>query len=777
MGQQPQIATARDGADERLFVGSGVRSLDTRADLLPQAPTSVSAPVSQASWLAGEAARWREAGTFERETGTAFLFVPVLFGCGVLAYRALPVEPALVTVALAGLTSAVLAWAAGRSIRRAQPVALVALAVIAGVFCAKLETLRAGTQMLGSSVTTQLSGFVREIENRANGRVRLTIDLTATERPKLRYQPQRIRATMRAPAGFQAGDHITGRARLLPHRGPVLPGSYDFAYHGYYAGVGANGFFLGRPERTETPPSRAVIMRLGDAVQNLRHVIAARIANVSSAGDPGAIAAALVTGLTDPISQSGVEVLRRTGLAHILSISGLHMALVAGIFLAGLRALAALFPLFSSKHPVKKYAATGALVGAFVYLNLAGGSVATQRSFIMLAVMLLALLFDRAALTMRNLAIAAMIVLALSPHEIAGPSFQMSFAATAALIAIYAAVTRHSANRPRRMPLGPVRRTMRALALGIGALALTALVGGAATAPFAAYHFHAVAPLGLITNVLAMPIVSLIVMPAGVIGTLLMPLGLDAPVFALMAWGTARVLDIAQWVDGLAPPGVAGLVPSGALALMALGMCVMLLPVTRLRLLAVPPLLVAALLLAWRPVPDILVSEDARLVAVRTDDDLLLSRKRANAFLLGIWQKALGGLPDRSPRGGNNTAEQGGFACDGDLCVFDQPGRPVVVHSQSTGEDAPDNANAIVARWCGRADLVVIADATAEVTCDAPQTLIVTARQLALQGSMAMHWEEEATPPTAVFAHPGINRPWHDQRRFSRAARGLPDYR
>ncbi|MCC0029053.1 MAG: ComEC/Rec2 family competence protein [Brucellaceae bacterium] len=361
---------------------------------------------------------------------------------------------------------------------------------------------------------------------------------------------------------FRAGDHVEGRVRLLPHGGPALPGGYDFAYHGYYDGIGANGFVLGSLRRTAVQPPRDAMARARDTIHNLRQTVAARIVQVAGTGDPGTIAAALVSGMTDPISEEGANVLRRTGLAHILSISGLHMALVAGIFLAGLRALAALFPGFSSRHPVKKYAAAGALAGAFAYLHLAGGSVATQRSFVMLAVMLLALLFDRSALTMRNLAVAAMVVLVISPHEIAGPSFQMSFAATAALIAVYGALAHWREARTRRAWRGGLlRRGMRLLVIGIGALALTALIGGSATALYAAYHFHAVAPLGLVTNVLAMPLVSFVVMPAGVAGTLAMPFGLDAPFFAAMGWGTARVLDIARWVDTLSGPGITGIVP------------------------------------------------------------------------------------------------------------------------------------------------------------------------------------------------------------------------
>ena len=299
------------------------------------------------------------------------------------------------------------------------------------MFFAKLETMRAGTKVMGGEISTRLTGRVAVIEHQANGRIRMTIDVLATERPTLKYVPQRVRVSARAiPDGLKAGDVVTGAARLGPPSGPTRPGGYDFSFNSYFDGIGANGFFLTGPEMAATPVPMSARTSFFATVENLRTDLANRIRG-EIGGAEGEIAAALVAGVRAGIPEDVNEALRRTGLAHMLSISGLHMALVAATIMTVLRLGFAFFPDFASRRPVKKYAASAALVALAVYLFISGTAVAAERSFIMIGVMLTAMLFDRAALTMRNLAIAAIAIIVVSPHEVAGPSFQMSFAATA----------------------------------------------------------------------------------------------------------------------------------------------------------------------------------------------------------------------------------------------------------------------------------------------------------------------------------------------------------
>ena len=249
---------------------------------------------------------------------------------------------------------------------------------------------------------------------------------------------------------------MTGLVRLLPPSGPVRPDSYDFSFESYFDGIGASGFFLRGPELRWTVRSRAAQPRVSSRPSS---VCATALPTVSASrigGAEGEIAAALVVGVRAGIPRGGERgAAPRRPLSHHLDFGPAYGA-GGGTIMGLLRVGFAFFPDFSSRRPVKKYAAAAAIVGLAVYLFISGAEVAAQRSFIMLAVMLTALLFDRAALTMRNLAISAMVVIVVSPHEVAGPSFQMSFAATAALVGAYAGWSDYRSRRPIQPPSAPL---------------------------------------------------------------------------------------------------------------------------------------------------------------------------------------------------------------------------------------------------------------------------------------------------------------------------------
>jgi competence protein ComEC len=488
------------------------------------------------------------------------------------------------------------------------------------VLAAKTETWRAGTRMLGGEISTRLTGRVIEMEHQPNGRVRLTIDVIATEDPMLRYAPERVRVSARTvPAGVRSGTVVSGVARLQPPTGPVRPGSYDFSFESYFNGIGASGFFLSGPAPVDPPAPPTLAARFSAAVKNARATLAGRIRD-RIGGVEGEIAAALVVGVRAGIPESVNEAMRRSGLAHILSISGLHMALVAATIMAALRGGMALFPEFSSRRPVKKYAAFISLVAIAAYLFISGGEVAAQRSFIMLAVMLTAVIFDRAALSMRNLAIATILVVAWSPHEAVGPSFQMSFAATVALIGAYSAWSER-----RRRPGGPPRgafpfRVARKGLSHVTGLVMTSLIAGAATTLYGAYHFQRVSPLSLGANLAAMPAVSGIVMPFAVMGMVAMPFGLDGPFFDIMGKGITAMIAVAEWFSQRSPIDGVCIIPPAAVVILTVALVVATLFTTWLRLAAVPLLALGLLSIAGREIPDVLISEDGRVVALRLDD-------------------------------------------------------------------------------------------------------------------------------------------------------------
>ncbi|MBA3447462.1 MAG: ComEC/Rec2 family competence protein, partial [Pseudaminobacter sp.] len=540
----------------------------------------------------------------EIDRGVAFLLMPVFLALGAMTYFALPLEPGFASL-IGGVVFALVALIAVPFGRTPHFVLAAILLCFCGMLLAKAETWRAGTKMLGGEISTQVSGHVVALDHLANGRVRLTIDVTATDRPKLRYAPERIRASARKiPPGMEVGSHLKGLVRLMPPSGPVRPDSYDFSFESYFDRIGANGFFMREPELASPDAPARLKAKFSAWVQNSRILIADRIRGRIS-GAEGEIAAALVVGVRAGIPEDVNEALRRTGLYHIISISGLHMALVAGTIMGALRAVFALFPGFASRRPVKKYAASAALLAIAAYLFISGAQVAAQRSFIMLSVMLTALLFDRAALTMRNLAISAMVVIAVSPHEVIGPSFQMSFAATAALVGAYAWWSERSHAKPRPQARRSVpAAAIRKLAVIAAGLAMTSIVAGLATAAFGAYHFQRVSPLSLLANLAAMPVVSVFVMPFAVLGALAMPFDLDGPFFDVMGKGLTAMIAIANWFSARSPIDAVGLVSPRAVVLMTIALILATMMTTRLRLAALPFAILGILMLTSARTPD-----------------------------------------------------------------------------------------------------------------------------------------------------------------------------
>ena len=353
-------------------------------------------------------------------------------------------------------------------------------------------------------------------------------------------------------------------------------------------------------------------------MQRLRDAIDARIRAVLP-GDPGAIAAMLINGRRDAIDPHLYDAMFVSGIGHVLSISGYHMAVVAGVIFFIFRAGLALIPGLADRAPIKKWAAFAALVVTAFYLLLSGNQVATQRSFIMIAVVLIGVMLDRPTLTMRTLTVAALLVLFFAPEAVVHPSFQMSFAATLALIAGYS-------NGALKVRAGADSSLgARAALWGVNeivGLTLASLLAGFATTPYAAYHFHRIAPYGVLANLLAMPVVSAWVMPMGILGVLAMPFGFDAECWRQMGYGIEWMDAVALWVASL--PGAFGRVttfrhraasarhrgPAGdgvvenAAALERRAACALL----------------AVIWAARVPVPDVLVADDGRTFAVRGAD-------------------------------------------------------------------------------------------------------------------------------------------------------------
>jgi competence protein ComEC len=417
---------------------------------------------------------FQSAASVEKDRGLAFLFLPVAMGAGAGLYYMAPSDPPWLLLAVGFMVALLAGFLAHLRHSGFAKTAGFAAALFSGSLAAAFEAHN-GVILLDSDVTTSVTGVVEAREFDPDGRVRYLLRLTNTADPQIRRPPDRVRLSARRPhQPAPVGSRISGRARLTAPSGPVMPGGYDFAFRSFADGIGAQGYFYRAPTYSLEPPGRRGAVQVWrDGLRTAREDIAARIRQVLP-GDPGGIAAALTVSDRRGISRETVDALRATGLAHILAISGLHMALAAGILYIGVRKSLAVFPALVEALPVKKVAAVGALMTATAYLLISGGSVSTQRAWVMLAVMLVAVMADRPALTMRNVALAAIVIILISPSAVVGPGFQMSFAATAALISAYAAIARRARNTAARQAGQPARTGLRSLP-GLAAKALLGL--------------------------------------------------------------------------------------------------------------------------------------------------------------------------------------------------------------------------------------------------------------------------------------------------------------
>jgi len=739
----------------------------------------------------------------ERAFGHDFLFIPVSIGCGAVLWFSLDATPSPVILIATFLFVAVLAlfvrYKAGIAAAVCGPFAFLLL----GMLLADLETRRAGTVVLDTPVTTTITGTVARREVDARGYWRYVVDLTATADPTLSRPPQRISVLSRGGGEpIALGATLRGKVRLSPPSGPALLGLNDFAFTSYFRGIGATGFFYKSPDALVSPVGDAradkgwlewADMRL----YGLRSAIAERI-RTTIGGDAGAFAASIITDERQAISAETMEALRLSGLAHIVAISGLNMALASGIFFVGLRLAFSLFPAFAQRWPVKKIAAFAALLMTLAYYLISGFAVSAERAWLMMSVMLIAVLFDQPSLSLRNVAISALIILAFSPSEIMGPSFQMSFAATIALVSAYAFWSRWRTDRERlfigRKPAWlKVAEMMGAV---IGGVITTSLIGGLSTAIYSAEHFHRVTTYGLFANLAAMPLMSLIVMPFALIAMLLMPFGLDAPFLKIMGYGMALVIEVANEVASWGGSAATGRPHGWFIGLASVGFLLLTLLRSRLALLGIPFLLVAfgvSAVTAYRDLPDLLIHEDGDLVALLEDGKVSTTKARPQGFVYGQWQRALL-LPEKTVPpdfiNGESMANTAGSDSRSKLSPEDMA---VVVREMTAAlKDAKAGvftcrkdiwcvASAASGEWivvledcrfagkaCDIADIVVVSRRTSFSQCRS-SALLLSRDILRRLGSVEIDFadkREEGVASGLRAAIAGTDRPWSQHRYY-----------
>jgi competence protein ComEC len=676
----------------------------------------------------------------EAGAGRLLPWVPVAFGTGIAFYFAADHEPVLSVAAVLAIGLCAVAVLLRR--HRFFPAVVMIAAIGAGFAVATWKTARVAHGVLARPMfSVTLSGFVetRDIRERTD---RFVLRVVTMESARGTTKLERVRLSVKKGTAPAVGSFVELKARLLPPLAPLRPGSYDFGRDMFFAGIGASGFVMGAIKTAEPPAAGGLRLRYSAFMQGLRDKIDARI-RTTLEGDRRAIATALLTGRRDAISPPVNDAMFISGLGHVLSISGYHMAVVAGVVFFAVRALLALFPALTVGHPIKKWSAATALVAAAFYLLLSGAEVATQRSFFMAAVVLIAVMVDRRAITFRTLAVAAMIVLTIAPEALVHPSFQMSFAATLGLVALV------QIGMPNLFATPDHTATARVALWGgreITMLLLASLVAGLATTPYAAFHFHRVTPYGVLANLAAMPVVSVLVMPAGLLGLAAMPFGFDGAFWAIMGVGIDWMITVTRWVAVL--PGAVGRVPAfgiGPLIAASFGIILLGLLRTPLRWSGAVLVLLAAVWAARVPQPDILISADGRNVAVRGQDGRLhlmhAAKGSRDAFLLKEWLAA-----DADPRTAADASLTADVSCDDSGCVMQAAGGAFVAQALKPEAFADD---------CERAALIVTTR-QAPAACGAS---VIDAERLRRQGAMALRRSREGFFVEAVKPR-GIDRPW-----------------
>lgn len=501
--------------------------------------------------------------------------------------------------------------------------ALMLASGAAGFLAAELRARSLAAPVLTGRWYGPVEGRVIHVDRSAGDRMRITLDEL---RPVARANwPRKLRLTLQpgdAEAPPQPGQRVMLTAWLSPPEGPAEPGGFNFARHAWFDGLGAVG------------SARSPVLRLPDGeggaattVARLRMYLSAAI-QARIPGEPGAFAAAMLTGDRSGMGAGAVADLRDSNLYHLVSISGVHMSLLAGFVYQALRFLFALWPALAMRLAAHKLAAAVALPVSVFYLVLSGGDVATLRAFIMVAVMLGAILADRRALSLHSVGLAALLILLLQPEGLTEPGFQMSFAATTALIAGLEAL--------RRRGLPPVLAPVLLVVAG-------SALAGLASAPYAAAHFYRATPLGLLPNLLASPLMGFLVMPGGVLMALLAPFGLEAPARLMLEAGTWATLEVAAFAAGfegmvqpVARPAAYGL------PLLSLGGMISVLAGRRVRLAGVVILLLGASAFIRPDRPGLLISPDARLLGLMTPEGRVLSHGRGAGFAAKSWLAADG---------------------------------------------------------------------------------------------------------------------------------------
>lgn len=581
---------------------------------------------------------WTE--NLAEEQNRWFLWTPVLFALGIGLYFVLPQEPSKWWSLAVFELILLLAWVWRFKTGRLWFLLGIALVVL-GFINIQMKTLYLARQpVIAAEQTDYIRGQIVRVEHNMKGKPRLVLDHIKNFDGMEIAGPVKI--TLRDKTQeWKAGQCVETVAKIMPLPKPAIVGGYQFDRKAFYAGIKGNGYAMASVQPLDCHEKAGIGLWFDSRINALRQKMVAHVKAVLP-GDEAGITAAIMAGDRSGIRQKITNDYRDAGLAHFLSISGLHMSMLAGLMFFFIRLIAALIPPLALRYDAKKISAVFAIFLSAFYLLISGAEVPTQRAFIMTFIVLLGVLCDRRAISMRTIALAALLVLVISPQALIGASFQMSFAAVVALIAFY----EKYAGRLNRFlrgdgscQQGRVVAIVKLVWVYIAGIVVSDLVASLATLPFAVYHFNRIAVYTTAGNFLAGPVIGLVIMPFMLLSMLLMPFGLDVWTLKITGWGVELVNEITAWVASWPSAGYQVLsMPLWGLLLIVGGGLWLCLWERNWRKWGWIGIVCGVLSIFATRVPDVMINADADLLAVKDKHgELVILPSRGNYFDKQIW--------------------------------------------------------------------------------------------------------------------------------------------
>lgn len=573
---------------------------------------------------------------FIEDTHRYKLWFPVFLGLGIIFYFQLPFEPAYWMAPIA-LSVFIFLFVIFRKFHWTYFVISLPICFLIGFMVSQVRThLIASPKIEGDLPMTRIIGTIKSFEVTQKGIKAILTDLDIDG-----IAPEKTPYNLRFSARdknivLYPGDKIQVRVFLKPPLGPSYAGAYDFARVAYFNQIGGVAFAIGKIIVLSQNKNNSFGMNIEKTRQHITNRIREILPN-----QKGEIAAALITGQKGGIQEEVYNQFRDAGLAHLLAISGLHFGLIFGFIYAFIRSSFALMPCIALFYPIKKWAICVAMLGAFLYSVIAGGSVPTIRAFIMLGLFALAVLFNRRAFSMYNVAFAALMIMLFMPEVIMGPSFQMSFAAVIALIATYEIIAKYTFLQSLHW--------IQKIGLYIVSLCLSSAVASLATTPFTILHFGQFQTYGIAANLIAIPLTGIWIMPLALISLVLMPFGLDALALILMGEGIDIVMRVASvvasWKGAVIHTPMFGML---GIALITIGGLWFAIWERSWRYWGIIPFIGGFITLFFIKTPHLLIADQSKLIAWRDQDKLYVSSLKRQAFTSQQWQ-SLTATYDRVP--------------------------------------------------------------------------------------------------------------------------------